>query len=83
MWKQPEKAPTREHMNGYLPGGEGIWAGICSEHPMHQAMLLSQNNNPYADSSTDVKAVPTQGMASFVGEVKMTVCGGEIVYTAI
>ena len=45
---------------------------------MHQAMLLSQNNNPYADSSTDVKAVPTQGMASFVGEVKMTVCEQEL-----
>jgi hypothetical protein len=41
-------------------------------------MLLSQNNNPYADSSTDVKAAPTQGMASFVGEAKMTVCEQEL-----
>lgn len=44
---------------------------------MHQAMLLSQNNNPYADSSTVVMAAPTQGMASFVGEAKMTVCEQE------
>lgn len=40
---------------------------------MHQAMPMSQNNNPYADSSTDVMAAPTQGMVSFVGDAKMTV----------
>lgn len=45
---------------------------------MHQAMLLSQNNNPYADGSTDVMAAPTQGMASFVGEAKMTACEQEL-----
>ena len=42
---------------------------------MHQAMLMSQNSSPYADSMTDVKAALTRGMASFAGEAKMTVCG--------
>ena len=45
---------------------------------MHQAMLMSQNSSPYADSMTDVKAALTRGMASFAGEAKMTVCEQEL-----
>lgn len=37
---------------------------------MHQAMLMSQNSSPYADSMTDVKAALTRGMLPLLGKRK-------------
>lgn len=71
--------------NAYMGTYERLppwWGGYLSRNLFRAShapgYALSQNNNPYADSSTDVKAAPTQGMASFVGEAKMTVCEQEL-----